>query len=126
MQNVAALSNAAMRNTQSPQARAAASQQQQRSLDQAQAQAATASNQIIQSRQGHHGQNRTSVREATPPLRPSMASTSQPHPSPRAATMTPKHPTPVEAAASQNHLEDVPALPPSRSPDSATYNAASS
>lgn len=111
MQNVAALSNAALRNTQSSPARPAALQQQQRSPYQAQAQAAAASNQRTKPRQGHRGQNRTPVQDATPP---------------RAATVTPRQLTPVGAAASQNHLRNGPTAPPSRSPDSAKYNAATS
>ena len=126
-QNVASLSNAALRNTQSPQARATAlqHQQQQRSPYQAQTQAAAASNQRTQSHQGHRGQSRTPVQDVTP-LGPPLASAPHPHPPPRPASATPRQPTPVRAAASRNHFRDVPAASANRSPDSATYNAASS
>ena len=91
-----------------------------------QAQAQTASNQRTESRQGHRRQIRTPEQEVTPPLHPSMASATHPHPPPQAATVTPKQPTPMGATASQHHLQNVPVPSPSRSPDSAMYNAASS
>lgn len=121
IQHVAALSSAALQTSKSPQAKAASMQKQaRRSPYQT---AAAVSNPGASSRQGHRGQSRTPVQDATPSRLP-VPSVSHAHPQAQQRSVTPAQPPPETSAP--YHDSSVSNVPASRGPDAATYNAASS
>ncbi|SPN99682.1 uncharacterized protein DNG_02533 [Cephalotrichum gorgonifer] len=125
IQQVAALSSAVLKDTRSPQAQVASLQQQTRGSPYPAAAAAAASNPRTKSRQAQRRQNGTPIQEATH-LCPPIASASQPHPPPQQSSVATRQATPAGGATYQNHLRNVSNAPATKSPDVATYNAASS
>lgn len=121
IQRVAALSHATVQTTQDPHAKAPSLQKQSRQSPYQTA--AAASGPRTNSHQGHRGQSRTPVQDATA-LRPPGASVSNTHPPAQQHSVTPAQPAPATSAPHQHSR--VANSPASRSLDAAAYNAASS